>query len=337
MKKNKAYKSLKFAMVTVFALAVAFTCLFANTNISKAAEAKTDVLLEETSTATANTEVSHNFTVATTTDVNFYVLVPDVVNCKVGIYNSADKLYKSVTISNSTWELAQGVYGYALTISDMKAGDYTIKLEFDKDTEYIVAVESEKVIATINTKSATLTVGFKKTLKVDNTKDKITWTSSKKTVATVSSKGVVTAKKPGTTTITAKTASGQKLTCKITVKANTFKETKLSISKVPYSKCGLQVYSASYAKNGDLVIKCRFLNNSGYKVTGLKNSKIVFKTDAGKTIGTYSMKSKSMSVSSGSTKDFSVTIKKSSLKIKKADLRNASYKATGTYVYKYYY
>lgn len=337
MKKNKAYNSLKLAIVSVFALAIAITCSFANTNIGKAAETKTDVLLEDKGTATANTEVSHNFTVATSTDVNFYFLVPDVVNCQVELYNSADKLYKSATISTSTWQLAQGVYGYGISIKDMAAGDYTLKLTFDKDSEYIVAVEAEKVLATINAKSATLTVGFTKTLKVDNTKDKITWTSSKKTVATVSSKGVVTAKKPGTTTITAKTASGQKLTCKITVKANTFKETKLSISKIPYRSCGVQAYSASYAKNGDLVIKCRFLNNSGYKVTGLRNLKIVFKTDSGKTIGTYSAKSKSMSVSSGSTKDFSVTIKKSSLKIKKADLRNASYIPDGKYVYKYYY
>ena len=46
----------------------------------------------------------------------------------------------------------------------------------------------------------------------------VTWSSSNTTVATVSSTGVVTAKKKGTATITVKTADGGKTaTCKITV------------------------------------------------------------------------------------------------------------------------
>ena len=48
----------------------------------------------------------------------------------------------------------------------------------------------------------------------------VKWTSSNKKVATVTSKGVVKAKKEGTVTITAtaKDGSGKKATCKITVK-----------------------------------------------------------------------------------------------------------------------
>ena len=57
----------------------------------------------------------------------------------------------------------------------------------------------------------------------------------------------------------------------------------------------------------------------------------------GKKIGTYSAKSKSMSVPTGSVKDFNVTIKKDKLKNKKADLRNASYTADGEYYYTVYY
>lgn len=45
------------------------------------------------------------------------------------------------------------------------------------------------------------------TLKVTGTKKKVTWSSSKKSVATVTSKGKVTAKKKGTATITAKVGS----------------------------------------------------------------------------------------------------------------------------------
>lgn len=64
---------------------------------------------------------------------------------------------------------------------------------------------------------ATMYVGDSITLKVSGTTKSITWSSSKKTVATVSSKGKVTAKKKGSATITAK-VSGKSYTCKVTVK-----------------------------------------------------------------------------------------------------------------------
>ena len=63
------------------------------------------------------------------------------------------------------------------------------------------------------------TVSLKATVTPANSSDKLTWTSSNKKIATVSSSGKVTAKKAGTVTITVTTASGKKATCKITVKA----------------------------------------------------------------------------------------------------------------------
>lgn len=68
----------------------------------------------------------------------------------------------------------------------------------------------------ISSRSITLIKGQSKTLKVSGTKKKVTWTTNKKSVAVVSSKGKVTAKKKGTATITAKVA-GKKLKCKVTV------------------------------------------------------------------------------------------------------------------------
>ena len=69
----------------------------------------------------------------------------------------------------------------------------------------------------LNKKKATLYVGETLKLKVQGTKSKVEWSSNKKSVATVSSKGKVTAKKKGTATITAK-VDGKKYNCKITVK-----------------------------------------------------------------------------------------------------------------------
>jgi len=48
--------------------------------------------------------------------------------------------------------------------------------------------------------------------------DKLKYSSSKMKIATVSSKGVVTAKKKGTAYITVKASSGKKAKCKIIVK-----------------------------------------------------------------------------------------------------------------------
>ena len=58
--------------------------------------------------------------------------------------------------------------------------------------------------------------GHLKTLKVEGTNSKITWTTSNKSVAVVSSKGRVEAKGPGTATITASVGDA-KLTCKVKV------------------------------------------------------------------------------------------------------------------------
>ena len=63
----------------------------------------------------------------------------------------------------------------------------------------------------------TLVVGKQKTLKVKNTTERVTWSSSKKSVAKVSAKGVVTAKRAGMATITAKVGK-KKYTCIVTVK-----------------------------------------------------------------------------------------------------------------------
>lgn len=74
----------------------------------------------------------------------------------------------------------------------------------------------------LNKTKLTLSVGKTYSLKVQNTKAKVKWSTSKKSVATVSSKGKVTAKKKGTAIITAKfkvKGKIKKLKCKVIVKA----------------------------------------------------------------------------------------------------------------------
>ena len=74
----------------------------------------------------------------------------------------------------------------------------------------------------LNKTKLTMTVGDTATLKVKNAakKEKITWASKKKTVAAVSSKGKVTAKKAGKTVVSATLKkAGNTLKCNVTVKA----------------------------------------------------------------------------------------------------------------------
>jgi uncharacterized protein YjdB len=76
-----------------------------------------------------------------------------------------------------------------------------------------VTVKNPKLNAT----KKTLKVKKNFTLKITGKIGKATFTSSNKKVATVNSKGKITAKKKGTATVTVKT-NGIKLKCKITVK-----------------------------------------------------------------------------------------------------------------------
>jgi hypothetical protein len=76
-------------------------------------------------------------------------------------------------------------------------------------------IQANAATVKINKKQATLEVDSILQLKISGTSSKVTWKSSKSTIASVSS-GKVTAKKAGLTTITA-TVGSKKYSCVITV------------------------------------------------------------------------------------------------------------------------
>ncbi|MCH5268347.1 MAG: Ig-like domain-containing protein [Lachnospiraceae bacterium] len=106
----------------------------------------------------------------------------------------------------------------------------------------------------LNKSKVTLYIGNSVTLKLKNTKKKVTWKSTNKSVATVSQKGVVKAKKQGSCKVTAKTAS-HKYVCKVIVKKKGTKS----------KKSGTNVYITNtgkkYHRSG-----CRYLWNSKIKI-----------------------------------------------------------------------
>ena len=89
--------------------------------------------------------------------------------------------------------------------------------------------------------SLNLYVGKSAKLKVRGTKSRVKWSSSNKSVATVTSKGKVTAKKAGSTTIKAKVGK-KTLKCKVTVKE------KENTNKLVYEDSCIRVYFTGIEK-----------------------------------------------------------------------------------------
>ena len=106
-------------------------------------------------------------------------------------------------------------------------------------------ITSNASSAKLNKKSATLWVGDSLRLSVKKTDEKVKWSSDNKSVATVSSKGEVKAKKDGKAVITAKVGKA-KLKCKVTVVSGESKE--LTENGIYTSKEKVALYIHTYKK-----------------------------------------------------------------------------------------
>ncbi len=108
---------------------------------------------------------------------------------------------------------------------------------------------AEATTIKINKTKKTLKVGQTYQLKISGTKKKVTWKSSKKSVATVNSKGKVKAKAVGKTNITA-TVGGKTYKCKITVKSAENKY----VASAPFEAKELKFdsYTAAIPKNWEI-------------------------------------------------------------------------------------
>ena len=91
----------------------------------------------------------------------------------------------------------------------------------------IVATEAATTVK-LKKSSLNLYTGSKYQLQVTGTKSKVKWTSSNKAVATVTSNGLVAAKKAGTATIIA-TIGSKKYTCKVLIKKGSVKLNKTAL------------------------------------------------------------------------------------------------------------
>lgn len=293
-------------------------------------DASNDALLNETESVSTGETKSYTVDIPSANTTYFQVVVAEPVAFQMKVTNLStgnvmlDGSDGYVSVDDSEWEYYEGVWLNGFSGTSLTPGQYRVELTF-METAAKPALNQEK---------ATITAGF--TTKLSVTDGKVSsWSSSNKKVATVDKKGKVTAKKKGNATITAKLKDGSSLRCKVTVKANQYSGKKITTSDVMYGDTDMSVYKVSFDSKGNLVIKARFVNRLSYRVVALEKISLKVKDVNGKTVGTYKLGKKSASVSSGSTKDFTFTIKKSKLKKKKADLRGGSVSGGYTAVYRY--
>ena len=140
-------------------------------------------------------------------------------------------LYRVTPIFEGKNLLASGVQMEAYSVEDKGKGVsfnvycYNVQPDINIDYSNGESKLADGVIASIklNYTKYALEVGQSKTFVAatspESAAKSVKWYSSNSKIATVNSKGKVTALKAGTVTITAKTSNGLKATCKVTVKA----------------------------------------------------------------------------------------------------------------------
>lgn len=277
--------------------------------------------------ATAQNSANYSFYSDKYQRAYLYYLVDHPVELLVSLKKAGSNTASNATIVQTDWEETEvnGQQMYATSLeTKLYQATYTYTISCNEDVAYAIAIEQ---VPTLSATSTTITAGQKKTLEVINADDTITWSSNKTSVATVSSKGVITAKKAGTAIITA-TVGQEKLTCKVTVQKNVYKREKVKVSETDKGFVTPQIYNVSY-KNDTIVCKVNIINRADRKVKSLENIVITIKDQNGKTIAKQKFSKKAVSVSKGKSKTVTFTISKKNVKNKKADLVYADCAVTG--------
>ena len=151
-----------------------------------------------------------------------YLTNKKTLNLKATIYPSYAGMKRKLTWSSSNKNVVS-VSGGKLTAKKVGTAVITVKTENGKKASCKVTVkpiQPSSVKLNVRLRILREWQKYKITAKVSPSNaynKKLTWTSSSRSVATVTSGGTVIAKKAGTTTITAKTVNGKKASCTVKV------------------------------------------------------------------------------------------------------------------------
>ena len=187
---------------------------------------------------------------------------------------------KNVTSKTVTWTTSNKnvvtVKNGKITAKKVGTATITAKTVNGKIAKCKVTVKNLPSKVKLNKTKASIeadgSVTLKATVSPTNvTSKKVTWSSSNKNIATVNSSGKVTAKKPGTVTITAKTVNGKTAKCKVTVKKiNYVNRLKTYIDKHPNGKLNGSKYIKMNKKLGTYNTTTYIINEKSSKKLKVK-------------------------------------------------------------------
>ena len=222
--------------------------------------------------------------------------------------------------TKATWAAMQTELQEA---EELLAREDATQAEVDEALEHLKAAEAAlvKVTVTLDKTSATIYTGKTVTLKAtsNDTAKTVTYTTSNKAVATVSSTGVVKGVKAGTAVITANCGNAT-ATCKVTVKAPSVKFAKKSAvvykGRTATVKATLAGVSSVTYKSSNT--KIATVNSKTGTVKGIKAGTVTITATSGKLKATYKL----------TVKNPTFTLTKSSATIAKGKTTTIRSKAT---------
>ncbi len=196
--------------------------------------------------------------------------------------NPSNATNKKVTWSTSNKKVATVTSSGKITAKAAGSATITVKTSNGKKATCKVTVKNAVSPTKVKLSKTSVTLGkgksttLKATVSPSNaTNKKVTWSTSNKKVATVTSSGKITAKGVGTATITVKTSNGKKATCRVTVKNL---PTKVKLSKTSASlKKGKSVTLKATVTPSKNVINTVTWSTSNKKVATVKNGKVTAK------------------------------------------------------------
>lgn len=320
----------------VLVLLITLASLFVQHTTTYAASGTT-TLLNKVSTATANSPIRYNFSLSKKSDIVFTMKTNERIGSTISVKDPThdtpiQTVYLSTVSENMQYIKELGIYKNSAKIN-LDAGNYVLELQFENDTNFDFTMEQVSSGAKLNASKLTITKGFTSQIRVVNGGTMKNCTSSNKSVATVTNKGKITAKKNGTATIKVKLTSGKTLSCKVTVVGNSFKAAKADIQDIPYNTAEMRAYSAAFDKKGNIVVKFMTVNNNYGTISGISNFKVTMKNSKKTTTAIFKKASFAASVPSYKSAAYTVTIPKSCLKTSKdkIDLRTSKFVISGKF------